>query len=441
MHDFPLFQAATASHAPDFWPQFLNTINFTFDTPPRTMLQLGPTADECIWFPGARLNIAACCLRSHTPSSPAIISASEHSPEHLSILTYADLHTRATRFAAALATLVPPGTRVAIIMPMNPDAVVAFLGVLLARCVMVGIAESFAAPEIATRLRLVDTRLVVVQDVMVRNNKVCSWVVCACNAPSTTTTTIALCVPHTQHIPLYQRIIQADAPPAIVIATQLNTTTVRPNDILLHDLLQNTATAPIPPHTTDAHDLTMIMFSSGTTGQPKAIPWNHITPLKAALDAWAHQDVQPGDVVAWPTSLGWVMGPWLVYATLLNGASMALFDGAPLDRAFGRFLVAARVTMLGLVPSIAKSWRASGCMQGLVCGIGGGGIMDSNNNCTVATTTTSHFNNNNNNNNSLSMHLCGVFPPRVRHLHLKTTTGSWHWLGIAPSLNTVVVQK
>lgn len=152
------------------------------------------------------------------------------------------------------------------------------------------------------------------------------------------------------------------------MATLSTTTAVRPGDVLMHDLLHTTANAPPPTPTTDAQDLTMIMFSSGTTGQPKAIPWNHITPLKAALDAWAHQDVRHGDVVAWPTSLGWVMGPWLVYASLLNGASMALFDGSPLDRPFGRFLVAARVTMLGLVPSIAKAWRASGCMQGLVWG-------------------------------------------------------------------------
>ena len=44
--------------------------------------------------------------------------------------------------------------------------------------------------------------------------------------------------------------------------------------------------------------------------------------LKAAADAWCHMDVRKGDVVCWPTNLGWMMGPWLVYASLLNGASM-----------------------------------------------------------------------------------------------------------------------
>ena len=54
-----------------------------------------------------------------------------------------------------------------------------------------------------------------------------------------------------------------------------------------------------------------------------------MTPLRAATDAWAQLDVRPGDVVAWPTNLGWMMGPFLIYASLLNGAAMALFHVRP----------------------------------------------------------------------------------------------------------------
>jgi acetyl-CoA synthetase len=107
------------------------------------------------------------------------------------------------------------------------------------------------------------------------------------------------------------------------------------------------------------------LFSSGTTGTPKAIPWSHITPIKSAADAWAHHDVRPGEVVAWPTNLGWMMGPWLIYASLLNGAAIGLFEGSPLGRSFGEFVRDAGVTMLGVVPSLVGAWRASGCMAGL----------------------------------------------------------------------------
>ena len=66
-----------------------------------------------------------------------------------------------------------------------------------------------------------------------------------------------------------------------------------------------------------------------------------------------------------PTNLGWMMGPWLIYASLINQGTIALYDGAPTEREFGEFVQNARVTMLGVVPSLVKSWKNTGCMKGL----------------------------------------------------------------------------
>ncbi|RVW17130.1 putative acyl-activating enzyme 17, peroxisomal [Vitis vinifera] len=110
---------------------------------------------------------------------------------------------------------------------------------------------------------------------------------------------------------------------------------------------------------------TNILFSSGTTGEPKAIPWTNATPLKAAADAWCHMDIRKGDIVAWPTNLGWMMGPWLVYASLLNGATIALYNGAPLGSGFAKFVQDAKVTMLGVIPSIVRTWKSTNCTAGL----------------------------------------------------------------------------
>jgi acetyl-CoA synthetase len=60
-----------------------------------------------------------------------------------------------------------------------------------------------------------------------------------------------------------------------------------------------------------------------------------------------------------------MMGPWLVYAALINGATVALYYGAPTTREFGQFVQDAGVTMLGLVPSLVAAWRSTGCMAGL----------------------------------------------------------------------------
>jgi acetyl-CoA synthetase len=109
----------------------------------------------------------------------------------------------------------------------------------------------------------------------------------------------------------------------------------------------------------DPYHVTNVLFSSGTTGTPKAIPWTQLTPLKAAMDAHLHQDVHPEDVVCWPTNIGWMMGPWLVYASFLNRATMALYEEVPTGSGFTDFVRAAGVTVLGVVPSLVKSWRAS----------------------------------------------------------------------------------
>eukprot|EP01018_Ginkgo_biloba_P022135 Gb_24789 [translate_table: standard] len=77
--------------------------------------------------------------------------------------------------------------------------------------------------------------------------------------------------------------------------------------------------------------------------------------VEVATDAWEHMDTCIGDVVAWPTNLGWMMGPWLAYASLLNGASMALYNGSSLGYGFTKSVQNAKLTMLGLVPSIASS--------------------------------------------------------------------------------------
>jgi acetyl-CoA synthetase len=78
------------------------------------------------------------------------------------------------------------------------------------------------------------------------------------------------------------------------------------------------------------------------------------------MDGRFHHDIRAGDVVAWPTNIGWMMGPWLIYASLLNGASMALYEGTPGGPGFCRFVRDCNVTMLGVVPSLVRAWRSNG---------------------------------------------------------------------------------
>ena len=64
-------------------------------------------------------------------------------------------------------------------------------------------------------------------------------------------------------------------------------------------------------------------------GTPKAIPWTHLTPIKCGVDGMLAQNIHAKSVVCWPTSLGWMMGPWLLYGAYLNKAPIALFQAHP----------------------------------------------------------------------------------------------------------------
>jgi acetyl-CoA synthetase len=60
-----------------------------------------------------------------------------------------------------------------------------------------------------------------------------------------------------------------------------------------------------------------------------------------------------------------MMGPWLIFASLMNRAAIGLYYGAPTGRPFGQFVQETKATMLGVVPSLVKTWRNTDCMQGL----------------------------------------------------------------------------
>ncbi|GKV30327.1 hypothetical protein SLEP1_g39144 [Rubroshorea leprosula] len=167
------------------------------------------------------------------------------------------------------------------------------------------------------------------------------------------------------------RVVEAAPHKAIVLPVSGNDIDIklREQDISWRDFLSSINQHPRPPYYSPVYqpiDSTInILFSSGTTGDPKAIPWTQLSPIRSASDGWAHIDIGVGDVYCWPTNLGWVMGPILLFSAFLSGATLALYHGSPLGRSFGKFVQDAGVTILGTVPSLVKTWKSTNCMEGL----------------------------------------------------------------------------
>ncbi|KAL6655936.1 hypothetical protein ACP70R_006762 [Stipagrostis hirtigluma subsp. patula] len=345
---FPDLHKFSNDNPEAYWKMVFEEMGVVFSVEPSCILRESDAYPGGEWLPGAMLNAAANCLSAKPGRSSddvAIVWRDEgKDSEPLNFVTLGELRKKVCSLVAnAIDTLdLPKGSAIAIDMPMNVDAVVIYLAIVLAGYVVVSIADSFAAPAISTRLKISESKAIFTQDYILRDDK---------------------------ELPLYSRVVEAKAPKAIVIPVRgsLSIKGLRADDLSWQDFLgrvNHSKAAYYIAVEQPAYAFTNILFSSGTTGEPKAIPWTHITPLKAAADGWCHMDIRKGDVVAWPTNLGWMMGPWLVYASLLNGASMALYNGSPNSSGFAKFVQDAKVTMLGLVPSIVRTWKNIDCTAG-----------------------------------------------------------------------------
>ena len=364
------FHAWSVHDASAFWTHTLERLAIVFTSPPDAILDLGGSVRDPRWLPGAELNIVDSCFTTD-PARPAVVTPGPDDPDDpddpdgpaLCTTTYGELERLVNRAANGLRNRgLAPGQAIALYMPLNLECVIAYLAIIRAGSRVVSIADSFPAPEVRRRMAIAGARCVVTMDRYVRAGKT---------------------------IPLYDTVVEAGASAVIVVPSggvgqyssdapvddvpapggDLGTTAIasgtpqlRSGDISWPDLLSTKDT--FESVTGDPCRATNILFSSGTTGEPKAIAWNHLTPIKSAMDGYYHQDIHGDDVTAWPTNIGWMMGPWLIYATLVNGACMALFPGATNTPEYPRFIGRAGVTMLGVIPSLVRDWRHSGAADG-----------------------------------------------------------------------------
>jgi acetyl-CoA synthetase len=338
---YDTLHAWSVTNRADYWEQAIRRLGIRFAQPYSQVMDLSHGIEAPRWLTGARLNIVESCFTAPS-DSPAIVHQTEGGERRT--LTVGELKMRTDQVASNLVRLgFKPGDALAILLPMTADSVALYLAIVKAGCVVVGIADSFPPKEIATRLRLANVRAIFTQDVLLRGGKT---------------------------FPLYARVVEAcdGSISAIVLpAAEKVSLPLRDRDCDWATFLQidQAETAPFEAILREPDDTLNLLFSSGTTGEPKTIPWTQTTPIKCAADAHFHQNVKPGDVLVWPTNIGWMMGPWLIFAALLNRATIGLYCGTPTGRDFGQFVQDAKTTLLGVVPSLVRTWRDTGCMEGL----------------------------------------------------------------------------
>jgi acetoacetyl-CoA synthetase len=257
------------------------------------------------WFPGAELNYAEHAL-GRRGDHPAVIAVSETGPSIT--LTYDDLRRQTAALAAGLRNIgVGRGDRVVAVLPNIPETLVAFLATASLGAIWASCSPEFGARSVIDRFRQIEPRLLVVTDGYRFKGR------CYDTLPAARE--VAAGLPTLRHVVLVPHQSDPGDPGAL------------PGWRRWGDLLAEKSDLAVTPVPFD-HPL-WVLYSSGTTGLPKAIVQGHGGILLEHLKVLAlHLDLGEDDRFFWYTTTGWMMWNFLIGGLLL-GATILLYDGHP----------------------------------------------------------------------------------------------------------------
>jgi len=299
------------------------------------------------WFTGGKLNAAYNCVDRHVENGKgdkvAIHWVGEPEDDTRD-LTYADLKREVSKAANALASLgVATGDRVAIYMPMIPEAVIAMLA-----CARIGAPHTvvfggFSADSLASRLDDCNAKVVVTSDGGYRRG-----------SPAALKPAVDEALTKTDVV---EKVL-------VVRRTGQDVEWNDDKDVWWHDVVDS-ASEDHTPEAFDAEHPLYVMYTSGTTGKPKGIL--HTTGgylTQASYTHWSVFDLKDDDVYWCTADIGWVTGhSYIVYGPLANGVTQVLYEGTPDSPERGRWwkiVQEHKVSIFYTAPTAIRSFMKQG---------------------------------------------------------------------------------
>jgi acetyl-CoA synthetase len=315
----PGIYAAAAADPEAFWASWAEQLHW-FRRWERVLDWRAPHAQ---WFVGGQLNATYNCLDRHLagPRRNQAALIWEGEPGDTRTFTYWDLHREVSRCANVLKQLgIGKGDRVAIYLPMIPEAVIAMLA-----CARIGAPHSvvfggFSAESLRDRINDAAARLLITADGGFRRGRVIALKDAADQALAET--------PTIENVIVVRRGAGLRAPVLMQDG----------RDHWYDDLVQRVS-ASCEAEPMDAEDLLYILYTSGTTGKPKGVvhtTGGYLTHVYATTKLVF--DLKDDDVYWCTADVGWVTGhSYIVYGPLANGATTLMYEGAPDWPDRGRF--------------------------------------------------------------------------------------------------------
>ncbi|MCK5014492.1 MAG: acetate--CoA ligase [Candidatus Omnitrophica bacterium] len=264
------------------------------------------------WFVGGKLNASYNCLDRHVKAGKggktAILWEGEEGEKRT--LTYDDVYKAVNKLANAIkSTGVAKGDRVAIYMPMIPEAAYAMLACARIGAVHTVVFGGFSSDSLKDRIDDAQAKLLITADGGSRRGKVIHLKEIADAA-------VAEC-PTIEHV--------------LVVKHASNEVSMQDGrDIWYHDAVE-AAEEYCEPEQMDAEDILYILYTSGTTGKPKGIihtTGGYMTSVTATTK-WVF-DLKENDIFWCTADVGWVTGhSYIVYGPMSNAATQVMFEGTP----------------------------------------------------------------------------------------------------------------
>jgi len=308
------------------------------------------------WFVGGKINASYNCLDRHIKSNlgnkTAIIWEGENGDEKT--YTYAESYLEVNKLANAIKGLgIKKGDRVAIYMPMMPEAVFAMLACARIGAIHTVVFGGFSAEALRDRINDAKARLLITADGGYRRGSILPLKSISDKALSET--------PSIQDVIVLKR-----------CGNKISMKSGR--DHWYHDIVKNVKNY-CEPESMDSEDVLFILYTSGTTGKPKGIvhtTGGYLTGVHSTTQ-WVF-DLKPNDIYWCTADVGWVTGhSYTVYGPMSNAATVMMYEGAPdfpERNRFWKIIEKYKVTIFYTAPTAIRAFMKWGNQFPKGCNLG-----------------------------------------------------------------------